>query len=510
MYKNKNGFTLIELIVVVTILSILATIGSIYIFNYFKDTRDATRINSVQLISNNLELYYIDNSEYPLPDSPQDITYSGSTVWTQGVFGDGVGRKLGTFGLDTPRDQSYDVFFSYAITNQSQEYQIATILEGGKEEQGLAELTFVPQAHASIPRAYVLGNYNRFMTMIREGSEYTFIATPSIIASNLQSTDVVDIISEQHLVYNDFYNLPESYNGKFFTNGGFDFNVLDPIIFSGNLDVLHTQEGLRDFAQKLRFIYARTPTEFFSLHSSMLQDEGLARFRTYLQRIFSLQIGGAFNCQDLYDIGEIISDGSYTIRGTHNESTAVYCSIDENNIAWTQVTGNFLGSQGGSFAGGNHISTHSFSLYATPSANQIVALASPVLSGYAMRQQGGSISNYEVKIQDFSNILSGDEIRLSLWARGDYVGTWSNNLGFNPEAGYLFHNRVYYTDGTFSTNGELNIVETQDISGSTWNRYEVRHRVRKNPQDFSWYIGLDAADSVDFYFTGVEIEIFRR
>jgi len=35
--------------------------------------------------------------------------------------------------------------------------------------------------------------------------------------------------------------------------------------------------------------------------------------------------------------------------------------------------------------------------------------------------------------------------------------------GINPREGYVFHNRIYYNDGTFSTNGEDTVLETLEV-----------------------------------------------
>lgn len=52
---------------------------------------------------------------------------------------------------------------------------------------------------------------------------------------------------------------------------------------------------------------------------------------------------------------------------------------------------------------------------------------------------------------------------------GDYETVFASNImtyaietaaGINPREGYVFHNRIYYNDGTFSTNGEDTILET--------------------------------------------------
>jgi hypothetical protein len=58
----------------------------------------------------------------------------------------------------------------------------------------------------------VKGDYNGFMVRTRLNGEETFIATPSIVASDTSNPDVVDIITNQKLVYNEFFNLPASYS----------------------------------------------------------------------------------------------------------------------------------------------------------------------------------------------------------------------------------------------------------------------------------------------------------
>jgi hypothetical protein len=34
--------------------------------------------------------------------------------------------------------------------------------------------------------------------------------------------------------------------------------------------------------------------------------------------------------------------------------------------------------------------------------------------------------------------------------------------GINPKEGYAFHNRIYYSDGTFSINGEEEVLTIDD------------------------------------------------
>ena len=60
-----RGFTLIELIVVIAVIGILATITIVGFGRYQADTRDARRLASATAISEALEKYYDANGEYP-------------------------------------------------------------------------------------------------------------------------------------------------------------------------------------------------------------------------------------------------------------------------------------------------------------------------------------------------------------------------------------------------------------------------------------------------------------
>ena len=80
---SSYAFTLVELIVVITILAILGTIGFLSINGYSQNARNSTRISDLKLIDKGLSLYIQTQSLYPLPDTPAGIYYSGALAWTQ-------------------------------------------------------------------------------------------------------------------------------------------------------------------------------------------------------------------------------------------------------------------------------------------------------------------------------------------------------------------------------------------------------------------------------------------
>ena len=65
LYRKNSGFTLLELIVAVTILAMLAIMGMMAFQGVFGRARDGKAVTDVKAISDALELYYTFNGNYP-------------------------------------------------------------------------------------------------------------------------------------------------------------------------------------------------------------------------------------------------------------------------------------------------------------------------------------------------------------------------------------------------------------------------------------------------------------
>lgn len=63
--KTRSGFTLLELLMVVTIIAVISVIGLVTYTNVQKSTRDARRKADVVTIQKALEQYYQQNGGYP-------------------------------------------------------------------------------------------------------------------------------------------------------------------------------------------------------------------------------------------------------------------------------------------------------------------------------------------------------------------------------------------------------------------------------------------------------------
>ena len=73
---KKSGFTLIEVLIVVFIIGLLASVVLIGLGAFRQRGRDARRVADLRSAQNALELYYTKNNQYP------KVTGSGSQTWT--------------------------------------------------------------------------------------------------------------------------------------------------------------------------------------------------------------------------------------------------------------------------------------------------------------------------------------------------------------------------------------------------------------------------------------------
>ena len=74
--SKKSGFTLIEVLIVVFIIGLLASVVLVGLGAFRQRGRDARRVADLRSAQNALELYYAKNNQYP------KVTGSGSQTWT--------------------------------------------------------------------------------------------------------------------------------------------------------------------------------------------------------------------------------------------------------------------------------------------------------------------------------------------------------------------------------------------------------------------------------------------
>lgn len=104
--KNKTGFTIVELIIVIAVIGVLASISLIAFTNVQNRARDTQRLADIDKLVKNIEIYLVRNDRLP-PRSPSAPSWAYSHVYPtdyiSGITGDGT--ELTTLPVD-PRNTS--------------------------------------------------------------------------------------------------------------------------------------------------------------------------------------------------------------------------------------------------------------------------------------------------------------------------------------------------------------------------------------------------------------------
>ena len=204
--KQKTGFTLVELIVVITILAILWTIAFIALQWYSKASRDSKRIADMSRIKTTLELFQIEAGKYPEPTDVTDMTYSGTiAAWHQGSFWESTFRNVEA--LDKiPQDPVTESEYTYSVTNNRKEFQIGGILETDDFALGNINTT---NAWETLAKAKISWSYNGSVLKVIKGNKLYLLSVPSIICAEWFSLE--ECLNQNKLVFDWYRNLPPTY-----------------------------------------------------------------------------------------------------------------------------------------------------------------------------------------------------------------------------------------------------------------------------------------------------------
>jgi len=215
---KKRAFTLVELIVVITILAILWTIAFISLQWYSKDARDSSRITDLSSMKTSLEVFQLDSGKYPIPTDGVAITYSWATVWTQGTFWNTIFSNVSN--LDKiPTDSLTDAYYTYSTTQSRWEYQLWWMLEWDYIALNYPTSQLVNAAWTVDAKAIVTGTYNWQITKSLSWSTLcSILSVPSIITNDTDITNLETINTQNRFVYTWKNNLPSSFKSTKFNN----------------------------------------------------------------------------------------------------------------------------------------------------------------------------------------------------------------------------------------------------------------------------------------------------
>jgi general secretion pathway protein G len=126
--KNKNGFTLLELLIVIVIIGVLATIVFVVLnpFITMQKTRDTVRYNDMRTIEDAIRLYMLENGHAPYlqnncgPNTPSTdcfVNDTGGSPYSWGLLQEDLSSYLAALPVDpcgnncsTPGFHSYNYY----------------------------------------------------------------------------------------------------------------------------------------------------------------------------------------------------------------------------------------------------------------------------------------------------------------------------------------------------------------------------------------------------------------
>ncbi len=123
----KKAFTLVELIVVITILWVLATVAFVSFQWYTVVSRDTKRISDISMVAKWLQVYLAANSLVPEPSQTKTtVNFSGSELFTQWYAWESVNNQLRVSDALDPKNGTY---YLYTVNNNNTKYQVTWFLE---------------------------------------------------------------------------------------------------------------------------------------------------------------------------------------------------------------------------------------------------------------------------------------------------------------------------------------------------------------------------------------------
>ena len=117
-FKKQNGFSLVELLIVILVIVLLATISAMAINSQKAKARDAKRISDIRQIQTALEFYKSDEGEFPVVAEPiiigQDVVKLCGKAEGGFVSSQTECKEASTHMSVVPTDPLSDRFYSYS------------------------------------------------------------------------------------------------------------------------------------------------------------------------------------------------------------------------------------------------------------------------------------------------------------------------------------------------------------------------------------------------------------
>lgn len=244
--KLTKWFTLVELIVVITILAILGTIWFISLQWYSRDARNSARTTDISTIEKAISLHRTRWNPLPTPDNSSVVSYGWYALWSQWTYGAESMKKV--WSLTTvPVDPASKNEYNFSVSNTWREYQVAWVFEW--------EFSYTPiwpnQAYAAEKtwKTFIKWNYNKRAISFNVWENIYVLAVPSITSSDHSLTDYYDLVILDKLLYHNQNGAPWAYSWSSFSNtSSFSFDPDELLIYEW------TKEDLNLLSEQVEYL----------------------------------------------------------------------------------------------------------------------------------------------------------------------------------------------------------------------------------------------------------------
>lgn len=135
--KTKFGFTLVELLVVISILGILITLSMVSFRSSQQKARDAARKSDMRNISTALRLYSNDKGFFPANNASGQILGCGVTGTSACTWGAAWVVGTSTYMNMLPKDPVANQSYQYAVGATGDTFTISACLENKNDVSGI-------------------------------------------------------------------------------------------------------------------------------------------------------------------------------------------------------------------------------------------------------------------------------------------------------------------------------------------------------------------------------------
>ncbi|MDD2917016.1 MAG: type II secretion system protein [Candidatus Gracilibacteria bacterium] len=265
IYQKSNkplsilGFTLVELIVVITILVILGTIAFLNLGSFSGSARDSARISNLTNLKKGLDLFQIRSGTYPMPEGSVAITASGVTIGNQGFAKEQIESlvKLSPGATKDPVDPT--MYPTYTVNLKQDKMQALVFLEDSSTVTAFVPLSSEGEVPWRLPKAVLSGAVGVRQWGGDELIPTTFASTSSDYSKRFPAT------------IGDSLGILISSTGS---DKGKPAQEIQNIITSGSLDIRRTSDEYKALFSASDFIVG-TGTQLQSLQISYVNGAGL-------------------------------------------------------------------------------------------------------------------------------------------------------------------------------------------------------------------------------------------